>query len=253
MHAIVIPCFNEAMRFQEEPFAIALSANPKLHLCLVNDGSTDETERVLQAFCDKHNQRTTLISYHANRGKAEAVRAGILSCADQPYEQLGYWDADLATPIEDLPLLVNSLNHDPSLDMVLGSRVRMLGHQIERRMLRHYVGRAFATLASLSLDLPVYDTQCGAKVFRNAPWTIPLFQSPFVSGWAFDIELLSRYLVHCKQAGHQPKLLEVPLRQWHDVAGSKVSPIDGIKASAALLRLARSHRKAMRCDSTAGD
>jgi hypothetical protein len=69
----------------------------------------------------------------------------------------------------------------------------MLGRDIRRSAFRHYAGRLFATFASLQLRLPVYDTQCGAKIFRATPEVVALFGRPFRLRWCFDVEVLSRF------------------------------------------------------------
>ncbi|MDQ1419024.1 MAG: hypothetical protein QOJ52_986, partial [Acidimicrobiaceae bacterium] len=77
---------------------------------------------------------------------------------------------------------------------MLGSRIARLGSTIERTARRHLLGRVFATAASVALGCQVYDTQCGAKVFRVTPALTVALQRPFRSAWAFDVELQSRLL-----------------------------------------------------------
>jgi hypothetical protein len=90
----------------------------------------------------------------------------------------------------------------------------MLGRSIQRRVIRHYTGRIFATLVSTVAQVPAYDTQCGLKIL-----TASAFEriSPFAQslGFAFDVELLLLLL----KTGQ--RVVEFPI-DWEDVAGSKV-------------------------------
>ena len=104
-----------------------------------------------------------------NRGKAEAVRAGLRAAVAGGASIVGYFDADLATPVTELERLLAVIDEAiRSSQAVLASRVALLGHSIERKATRHYLGRLYATAASLALGVAVYDTQCGAKLFRRS-------------------------------------------------------------------------------------
>jgi hypothetical protein len=141
--------------------------------------------------------------------------------------------------------LVATLHDRPDLDVVMGARVGLLGHAIERSMVRHYLGRVFATASSIVLDLDVYDTQCGAKVFRAGPALSAALAEPFVSRWVFDVELLSR--LHKGRAGVSglpaSAFLEVPLSEWHDVHGTKLGARSALRAVADLARIALNGRR----------
>jgi hypothetical protein len=152
---------------------------------------------------------------------------------------VGYWDADLATPLDALPGFIALLAGNEQLQMVFGSRIRLLGRQVQRRALRHYLGRIFATVASTVLRLPIYDTQCGAKIFRVTPELAECLSAAFLSRWVFDVEILARYIALRRGDSSylHDSIYEFPLTRWNDIAGSKVHPADFFKAFVDILRI----------------
>ena len=237
---VVIPCFNEAGRLPEASFMAFVDSCSDIDFLFVNDGSTDETEAVLSGLVERNSARFRLHSLDVNRGKAEAVREGILAAlGSHPRpDYVGFWDADLATPLDAIPRLLQVLEGNTKLQMVLGARVKLLGRAIERNPLRHYPGRIFATLVSMLLRLPIYDSQCGAKMFRATDTTEGLFAKPFATRWIFDIEILARFL-QARGTEAANEVFEYPLEEWRDVPGSKLKPMDVAKTFLDLARVYR--------------
>ncbi len=244
---VVVPCYNEAGRLQPELFSQFLAQDRLVNFLFVNDGSRDETLRVLELLRAKHPDRIGVLDKQPNGGKAEAVRSGMLAAIDRGQATItGYWDADLATPLEVIPQLLARLVGDPQLEMVFGSRVRLLGHAIHRKSIRHYLGRCFATCVSIVLGLPIYDTQCGAKLLRVTPALRSILASAFQSRWIFDVEIIARYLAfHNRDRSFALRAIyESPLPRWEDVAGSKVRPSDFLCRLYELLQIRRTfHRE----------
>ena len=152
---------------------------PRVDLLFVDDGSTDGTARVLSNLAGAAPGRIAVMTLDRNRGKAEAVRLGVLRALEASPRFVGFWDSDLSTPIHDVTPFVQLLESRPDLDMVFGSRVKLLGRHVDRSTSRHFAGRVFATVVSLMLDLAIYDTQCGAKLFRATPRLVRIFEEPF--------------------------------------------------------------------------
>jgi glycosyltransferase involved in cell wall biosynthesis len=241
----VVPCYNEAARLDAGPFRTWLVDHPWVDLHFVDDGSTDDTALVLERLAGTL-PRTTWQRQAVNGGKAEAVRQGVLAMLDRDDVRIvGFWDADLATPLDEVPRLAAPLREREAVRMVMGSRVKVLGHDIRRKPVRHYIGRIAATAASLVLRLPVYDTQCGAKLFRADDGTRRLFTAPFLTRWLFDVELLAR-LIH-QYPDHtrdqlEAHVVEVPVRKWMDVADSRVTLTDVLRTPVALFTIWRALR-----------
>lgn len=242
---LVVPCYNEGLRLRRSVFVDYATTRPWVTFLFVDDGSTDATSAVLAEIQSLLPSQSVVLRLEANKGKAEAVRRGILGALEGRPDLVGYWDADLSTPLEALDDFVALLAKRPDVEIVLGSRVMLLGRDIRRNPVRHYLGRLFATAASLVLDLPVYDTQCGAKLLRKTDQVARVFAEPFCSSWIFDVELLARYLSAETPPGEAPRqarLYELALPVWHDVPGSKLKPLDFIRAMAELVSIWRRQR-----------
>jgi dolichyl-phosphate beta-glucosyltransferase len=235
---VVIPCYNEAERLDEGPLLEFLDACDGASLLFVDDGSTDATAARLAAIAATRPQRIAVASLQPNGGKAEAVRYGMRQALERGAGLVGYLDADLSTPPVELFRLRAAFDR-PGVEAVLGARVALLGADIERSAVRHYLGRVFASIAALVLHARVYDTQCGAKLFRASPALDAALASPFLSRWAFDVELLGRMLAGTARVPGLPlsAIVEVPLQTWHDIKGSKLGPVAMARTMAELGRI----------------
>lgn len=241
---VVVPCFNEARRLDITQLeAVADLADARL--LAVDDGSTDDTGQLLGKLADGEPDRYRVLPLPTNRGKGEAVRRGLLAAVADGADLVAYCDADFATPPGEVSRLVTELRARDDVDVVIGSRVSLMGADIRRSAFRHYTGRLFATAGSLVLGVPVYDTQCGAKAFRVTSGLRAALDAPFVSRWAFDVELLGR-LLGADQAdragtlapGHG-RFVELPLQTWHEPGGSKLTPTAAVRAAFDLVRIRR--------------
>jgi dolichyl-phosphate beta-glucosyltransferase len=234
---IVVPCYNEAQRLPADEFRQFATQQRSVKFLYVNDGSRDNTLSLLGRMQAEDPNRFEVLNLAQNCGKAEAVRQGVLHASAKQPDYIGFWDADLATPLRAIPDFTAVLDRRPEIAMLLGVRMPLLGHAIRRRPIRRWLGKMFAKVASLVLWTPLNDTQCGAKLFRNVPDVIAAFSQPFQSRWIFDVELLARLI--CGHRGTHREFLrqavfEFPIDQWEDVAGSKLKRGDFFKAIAEL-------------------
>jgi dolichyl-phosphate beta-glucosyltransferase len=243
---LVVPCYNEAARLDPEAFLQFVTTHPGVQLVMVDDGSVDATGAVLERLRAAAPAAVTTLRHAARRGKGEAVRTGVLAALTQRATLVGYFDADLSTPLWAIDDFLALLRDRPAVEFVLGSRVLLLGRDVRRKATRHYLGRVFATAVSHALDLAVYDTQCGAKILRVNAATASLFARPFRSPWIFDVELIARYLrlpVEPGEPARRDRLYELDLPAWHDIPGSKLRWYDFARAVVELGYIWRERRR----------
>lgn len=213
--SLVIPAFNEAHRIGQtlrDVLAYLKTDSPEAELIVVDDGSTDRTDEVVRdVFATAGAIETRLITRSPNAGKGAAVRAG-LAAATRPVALFS--DADLSTPIEETPKLLEPI-FNGEVDVAIGSRALDRGLIGNRQAWhREQAGRVFNLAVRLSTGLPFWDTQCGFKAFRLEPLR-PVLEAARSDGFGFDVELL--YLAqHAKL-----RMREIPVR-WNHCEGSKV-------------------------------
>ena len=145
---LVVPCYNEARRLDLAAFRAFAAADPSVGFLFVNDGSTDATLARLRELEAGNREAFAVLDLPRNSGKAEAVRAGLGVAFKSNAEYVGYWDADLATPLDEIARFVSVLERLPGIELVFGARVQLLGRSVRRSPLRHYLGRTFATAVS---------------------------------------------------------------------------------------------------------
>ncbi|MGL5682773.1 MAG: dolichyl-phosphate beta-glucosyltransferase [Marinifilaceae bacterium] len=227
---IIVPCYNEEKRLESKAFTNFVHNNSNYSVCFVNDGSKDNTSSLLKDLCKQYPNKLMLIDNNDNRGKAEAIRCAMTQLHDK-YTYIGFCDADLATPLEEFTQLYNACSLD--YPIIFGSRIKRLGAHIERNITRHYIGRCFATAVSIVFNIPVYDSQCGAKLF-HCDSVQALFDKPFQSTWLFDVEILVRTKL---KYGNYSTVKEIPLSEWKEKGGSKINFSYWFKAPFILMKL----------------
>jgi dolichyl-phosphate beta-glucosyltransferase len=239
--SIVIPCYNEEKGISNSDYSNFLENNPETLICFVNDGSKDNTLGVLNVLKAKHDAQIHIISLEKNSGKAEAVRAGInYSNQNFQHKYIGYLDADLATTLEEFINLRNYLTGEVVFSF--GSRIRKIGSTIDRENSRFLIGRIVATFISNILDIKVYDTQCGSKLFTKQI-SEELFQKEFISKWLFDVEIFYRMIHLFEREKAITKMREVPLKLWVEKGDSKVKFTYGFKLWFDLYKISRNYKK----------
>jgi len=216
---IVIPCYNEEKRIPIQDYRCFLFNNTT-EVLFVNDGSTDRTQLLLQELQQEFPLQVRVLPLPNNVGKAEAVRRGILATEElEKNDIIGFMDADLSTPLEEIKYFISEFTNG-RIQFVFGSRISRIGAQIIRFHHRHYFGRIIATMVSMYLRIPIYDSQCGAKFFQVG-FARKLFMAPFVSRWLFDVEIFRR--IDLLDINVKECALELPLHTWIEKGGSKIS------------------------------
>jgi dolichyl-phosphate beta-glucosyltransferase len=223
--SVVIPAYNEAERLPPSLGRLRewlASTGLRHEIVVVDDGSTDATAEAARA---AGGESLVLLRHAPNRGKGYAVRRGMLAATGARRLMT---DADLSTPIEELPKLIAEL--DRGFDVAIGSRA-IAGATIEvhQPAYREAMGRAFNVLVQLLLLPGVHDTQCGFKLF-SARAAQAAFEACRLNGFSFDVESL--YVARRRGM----RIAEVPV-VWRNDAATRVSLGGGGAAFADLLRI----------------
>ena len=230
---IVVPCYNEGLRLDVKSFRSFLKNNTHIAILFVNDGSKDNTEEILKGITDLDNAE--YITCEINYGKAKAVQIGVNALKNEDIEYIGFWDADLSTPLDDIIKFITILNKNNSLSGIIGSRILKLGNNITYKKKRRYYGRLLMFILYFGplKNIPIYDSQCGAKLFVK-DYAIKIFEKPLLTNWLFDIEILMRL---DKLNPVKDCIFELPLDEWVHKSDSKIGFKDSLNILRDLIKL----------------
>ncbi len=222
--SLVIPVYNEAERLQRNfsKYLKFLEPLKKKELVFVDDGSTDGTKKILEQFAG-HEKFVKIISYKKNMGKGYAVKRGVLS---SHFDVILVSDCDLSTPLQEVFKFEKYLRE---FDIVIGSRgLKDSDVQVRQRVLKALSGKLSNYLIRALLNIEIYDTQCGFKVFNQRSKI--LFQKQKINRFGFDFEILflaKKFHFEVKEVGVT----------WRNDALSKVKKIDYIKTLFELFKI----------------
>ena len=238
---VVIPCYNEEERLLSKEFKDYIDKNTGYHLCFVNDGSKDNTLRVLKDLQKGRENFITIYNCEKNGGKAEAVRLGMLHMAKkEDLDYIGFLDADLSTDLSDFDDLVKTIEHS-KFKIVSGSRISRMGANITKESARKIISLTINFFIRKILSMDFKDTQCGAKIFHKDVIDIA-FGEKFVTQWIFDVEIFKRMVHAFGLEKARTILCEQPLKRWVHADGSKLSMKDSIKIIGQLGQIAWMYR-----------
>lgn len=223
--SIIIPVYNEEKRLGNLEKIISFLKDEKINseIILVNDGSKDNTFKILQKF--KKNYNLSIISYQKNRGKGYAIKQGMLSAKG---DYCFFLDIDLSTPIEEIQ------NFAPLLykyDVIIASR-KMKNSRLSKRqpLVREFLGKVFTALSKIILGVNVSDFTCGFKCFSKKSVGI-IFPKLTIDRWGFDSEVL---FIATKE---KFRIKEVSVA-WSDDSRTKVKfPQDIINSFLEILKI----------------
>jgi glycosyltransferase involved in cell wall biosynthesis len=218
--SIVIPAYNESARIEltlDRVMACVAKQGWDAEVLVVDDGSTDATPKIVQAWMERH-PGLHLIQNEGNRGKGYSVRNGLLQAEG---EVVMFTDADLSAPMEEAELLLAAIAD--GADVAIGSRWMDKTRQtIHQPLYRKFFGRCFNWVTRVVMGLPFKDTQCGFKAFKR-PVAQVIFRLQRIERWGFDPEIL----FIARKLGYD--IREVPVTWGHDERSRMSYLRDGMK------------------------
>ena len=220
----VVPAYNEAGSVGQVISGLQERA-PEFDVIVIDDGSTDNTADCARA------AGATVIKLPFNLGIGGAVQTGFVYAREHGYDYMAQVDGDAQHEPSELRRLLDTMQADPSLDMVCGSRFLSPERTYEASLGRRSGIRLFAFVLSKILRQRITDPTSGFRLYNRK--AIGLFARDYPHDYPEVEAVLMLY-------AHRLRMTEVGVQMHNRGSGSSSittmrSAYYMIKVSLALL------------------
>jgi len=161
--SIVIPVYNEVLNFRagvlKPSFYYLREQKYSWEVIFVDDGSSDNSYSLLQAFCQKNKHCRLLAIPHG--GRAAAMTKAMLAAQGK---FILYTDFDQSTEISQIEKFFAAMKKGS--DLAIGTRGYGRSLRIDST-LNKFRAKAFAWLARTVLLPGIIDINCGFKLYKH--------------------------------------------------------------------------------------
>ncbi len=179
-YCVLIPTYNNDQTLEN---VISSVLEYTSNIIVVNDGSNDNTESILERFKEKID----IISNHKNHGKGAALRKGLKRAEELGYEYAITLDSDGQHYPSDIPKFLEKVTSGENI-LIIGNR-DMSSENIPQKS---KFGRNFSNFwVKLETGKNLMDTQSGFRLYSIAAMNRFLF---FTVKYDFELESLVRWL-----------------------------------------------------------
>jgi dolichol-phosphate mannosyltransferase len=206
----VLPCYNEEENIEHLVLRIeeVLSKCFPYRIIAVDDGSTDETGKILKSLSRKFP--VTVITHRTNLGLSAALKNGLNAALQQASDGdfIVTMDADST---HDPRYIVKMAHCLRGADIVIASRYVTGGHQINVPLYRTILSKATNLFFKFVTGVPAHDVTSGYRAFKASVLkkTVQRLGDRFVTSKGFEVavEILSKTYWH---GGNGIKIRELP-------------------------------------------
>lgn len=222
--SILIPMYNEAetIRFVLNKVCKALE-NESFEIIVVDDGSQDESQKMVQQFQALHPKISMKYIFQDNMGKGGAIRTGIQAASG---EILVVQDADLEYDPEDILPLLSPFAQGTRV--VYGSRNMNKENREHSSVFFYWGGLLVTHVTNLLFGSKLTDEATGYKLFHAKVFENFNFKH---NDFAWEPEITAKLLKNKIEIVEKP----ISYTPRSKAEGKKISWKDGIKAIWVLL------------------
>ncbi|MCK5466098.1 glycosyltransferase family 2 protein [Candidatus Parcubacteria bacterium] len=158
--SIIIPAYNEAENLPllcNEITAVMKNIDDNYEIIIVDDGSSDKTEEVIERLFQNDRKHIKGIQFRSNFGKASALKAGF----DEACGRIIFtMDADLQDDPKEIPNFIAKINN--GYDLVSGWKQNR-----KDSFIKNSSSIFFNFVTSLFSKIKLHDFNCGFKAYRS--------------------------------------------------------------------------------------